>query len=820
MTTTTPPAVPTPTRWARARRGLPIKDRPAGAVAAMALSLIIAGWVLHLGRANLSLPWSYAGEGDTKFYLLLIKGILGHGWFQGNPSLGAPFGLQLYDFPQGADNLNLLVIKALGLFSSNPAWVLNVFFLLTFPLTAASAYLVLRALGVSAGAAVVCAVIFTLLPYHFYRGEEQVLLSAYYSVPLGALLFLRLWEEPGLFARRAGPDRSGIDRSGIVQHALSWLSRRTLLTVALCIVIGSASLYYAVFALVLLLAGSVVALAGGAHSRDGREAHSAKRWVGVPRRGRRAAASGLLASLLIAAMLAINLAPTLIYQAEHGKNTSIARTTLQSDQFGLRLSDLVLPVQQNRLPFLSDVNQRYTEATSTGYCEACFENLGAVGSAGFLSLCLLALVSIVGVAGAFAGRADRVGLAIYRSAALGVALSFAIATIGGVSSLIAFFLTRDIRGWNRISLFIAFFSLLAIALLLDAAIRRLSGSRPGRRGRILAGILLAGTLLLGALDETSTYFVPKYAKDAREWQSDGAFVKQIQARMPSGASIFQLPYVPFPEGYGSISTSVSVPNTTFNTTYELARGYIHSEGLRWSYGAMKGRAADWQGELASKPLYLSLAAAAADGFQGLWVDPHGYDAKARKRLAPLLSELLGSQPLYSPAHDLLFFDLRPFAQRLLQLHTPEQVQALRYATLYPLRTACESDGLELTNPSHNTRTATLTMRLRTRSITPTTMLVHYPGGAIEQVTLEASDVAIAKQVNLPPGDSLLRFSLPGIPIKPAARVGGLVVEQPTLTEDALTPFETARRGSAGAQMPAGTVPPPCQQTVAAVHPIK
>ena len=789
-----------------------------GALAAPVLSLLIAAWVLRLGEARLSLPWSYAGGGDTKFYLLVIKGILDHGWFQSNPSLGAPFGLQLYDFPQGADNLNLLMVKTLGLFSSNPAWVLNMFFLLTFPLTAVSAYLVLRALGASAAASVVCATIFALLPYHFYRGESQVLLSAYYSVPLGALLFLRLWERPGLFARRSGstgtggesqqppdnaeeatgrsrqPPRSAADTTRRARAA-SWLSPRSLLTVAMCVVIGSAGLYYAVFALVLLVGGSLVAA--------------------FARRGRRTVISGLLCALTIVAMLAINLAPSLSYQSEHGANTAIARTPLQSDQFGLRLSNLLLPVQQDRLPFLSDVNQRYTEATSTGYCEQCFENLGTVGSIGFLSLCLLALVSIVGVAGAFAVRA------VYRAAALGVALSFAVATIGGVSSLLAFFVTSNIRGWNRMSLFIAFFSLLTVALLLDGGVRRLAGSRPGAGGRVLAGVLLVGVLVLGAVDETSSYFVPNYEKDAREWRSDATFVRQIETRMPRGAAIFELPYVPFPEGYGSISTNVSVPNTTFDTTYELGRGYIHSKSLRWSYGAIKGRAADWQGQLAVKPLYLSLAAAAEDGFQGLWVDPHGYSTAIRKRLAPLFEKLLGVPPLLSPAHDLLFFDLRPFASNLELRHPAAQLAALRLATLYPLRTACEtSDGLELINPSRRTHTATLSMELDAGAEAPSKLLVRYPNGATRALAPTDAKVALQAQLSLPPGTSVVRFSAPGVPVTPAARVGGFAIDDATLTEAALTPFERAPGQAAAASMPAGALPPPCQQTVAAVHTIK
>jgi phosphoglycerol transferase len=752
----------------------------------MTLSMLVAAWVLHLGRAHLSLPWNYAGEGDAKFYLLVVKNIIGHGWYESNPSLGAPFGQQLYDFPQGADNLNLLAIKGLGVFSSNPALVLNVFFLLTFPLTALSAFLVLRRLRISSAAAVLSSAIFALLPYHFYRGESQVLLSAYYAVPLAALLFLRLWEEPGLFTRR----------TGATGGPLAWASRRSLVTCACCLVIGSASLYYAVFALALLLGGSVVALIAtlGHGGRD---------------RGLRAVVSGTIASLLIAAMLAINLAPTLLYRAEHGTNRSIARTTLQSDQLGLRLTDLVLPVEQHRLAFLSNVNQRYTEATSTGYCEACFENLGGVGSIGFAWLCLVALASIVGVGGVVAMRSA------YRPAALGVALSIGVATIGGASSLIAFFVTRDIRGWNRISLFIAFFSLLAIAMLLDAAARRLFRSG---RGRSLGGVLLAAVLVLGVLDETSAYFVPKYAKDAREWNSDASFVKTIEARVPAGASIFQLPYVPFPEGYGSISASVSLPDTTFGTTYELARGYIHSESLRWSYGAMKGRAADWQGELAVKPLYLSLAAAAADGFQGLWVDPHGYSASARTRLAPTLSRLLRTPPLYSPAHDLLFFDLRPFAARLAHSHAQAQVQALRYATLHPLRTVCAPDGLELTNPSSTTRTATLSMRLSMRSAIPTTVLIHYPDGSVEPVAPGTKTVKLRRRISLRTGESAVRFSLAGALKRPPARAGGPVVEQPTLTEDAVISFETAPGQRSEPPMAAGAAPRPCPQTVAAVIP--
>jgi hypothetical protein len=812
----------------------------AGALLAAALSVLVAALVLNVGEGSLSQPWNYASQGDTKFYLLLIKGILAHGSYQLNPSLGAPFGLQLYDFPQGGDNLSLLAIRALGLFSANPAWVLNVFFMLTFALVAAAAFASLRLLGVSLGASLVGACVFSLLPYHFYRGESQVLLSAYYGVPLGALLFMRVWVPPGLFARRRSAG-----------GATAWLSGTTLLSVACCLIVGSSGLYYAVFAILLLLCGAALALLSG--------------------RGAFPALSGVAAAALIALTLAANISPTLSYRAAHGANAAIKRTTIEADQFGLRLSDLLLPVQAHRLGPLSKVNQRYIEATSTGYCEACYENLGVVGSVGFLWLALVALVAIAGALGAgIAGGAGGSGTrgergaagggddgggsasgtrseggiagggrgsgsrrvaaflaarmsarSLYRPAALGVSLSFVLATIGGVSSLIAFFVTRDIRGWNRISLYVACFSLLAAMLGLDAGLRRIA-RRTASRGAALAaaGAVCVAVLSLGVLDETSSFFVPKYEKDARQWSSDASFVRQIEARMPPGAAIFQLPYVPFPEGYGANGTSVSAPNPNFGTTYELARGPIHaSDRLRFSYGAMKGRPADWQAPLATQPLYLSLAAAAADGFDGLWVDPRGYSATARPKLLPVLERVLGVPALLSPARDLMLFDLRPFAARLAATRPAAQLAQLRAATLRPLRTACATEGIELTNPSPLARRATLQMRLYMHAEHPLPLLIHYPGGVNEQRWLSTVPVTIRRPLDVPPGTSTIGFSLLGAPAPLQPRISGPVVEQPTLTEPALTPFLSPLPGQPGmraARMQAGFAPPPCLQSVEAV----
>jgi hypothetical protein len=750
-------------RTSRARSGVLVGRRSAlgvltGSFVAALISLAAAAWALHLWRADLGVPLRYAPVDDAKFYLMLVKGIIEHGWFQTNGSLGAPFGQQLYDFPQSADNLNLLLIRALSLGSSSPAVVANLFYLATFALAAGCGYAVLRALGLLAPAALVGSVLFSLLTYHFFRGESHLLLSAYYAVPLSCYLFLCLLDERSLFARRVAHGSA----------ALAWASRRTAATVALCVVIGSESLYYATFAEVLLLAATLFAL--------------------ILRRRRATVLSGALVCMLIAATLGLNLAPSVIYQLEHGANVTVRRSAASDEAHGLKLTNLVVPPPDDRIGALRHISSTYDHAVAPTYCEACYGALGAVGTAGLGWLALCGLGSLIGAASWFGSHR------LFRHASAAIAIALAVASLGGLSSLIEFFITPDIRGWNRISVFIAFFALLAVAVLLDALIR--SARRRGGAYRLWPAVVLA-VVVFGAYEQTSDYFIPNYAADRAQYRSDGSLVATIQQRLSPGAAVFELPYVPFPEGYegGDVSTS-------FELSYELARGYIHSHSLRWSYGAMKGRAADWSAELAGQPLSSVMPAVAASGFQGLWVEPDGYGPNA-PQVGSTLTALLG-QPITSPAGDLWFFDLRPYAARLRAAHGGAQVRALRQATLWPLRVACSSTGLVLHNPLPHTRGATLRVRFTPTSGLATPVRMALAQSTLAAVTVGAGGSTLSAHLKLAPGSTRLRISLPA--------ASGLQLSNVVLSDDALAPFSTAMRtpGEAAPDAPTpGLAAPSC-----------
>jgi phosphoglycerol transferase len=587
-----------------------------GAVILTSLSMVS---IMRLWRANLWMPFTLGG--DAPYYLTVIKGVLVHGWWLENPDLGAPFGQQLYDFPFLAhDGFHLVLIKLLGLFSSDPVFVANLFFFLSFPLVALTSFLVLRQLGISATAAMVCSVIYALAPYHFLRDHQHLNLAAYYSIPLGAYLVLSILSGKRLFARRtsAGP------------RVLAWASSRSLITLALCLLVASASsTYYAVFAILLLIAAMML--------------------VFVTRRDVRALFEGGAVLGLIFSFLALALLPHLIYWYVNGPNLAVAhRLPYESENYGLVLTKMLLPVPGHQIEALSAFAERYLQATPLITEFAPYQSLGFIAAFGFVWLLLVALAGCLSPRWGIGDFRQR---QLHRRLAAVTVIAFLIGTTGGFSSLFAWLVSPQIRAWERISIFISFFALAAVALLLDALQERV-GLRGGRP--VLAEALLLSVLMIGLFDLSNERFAPNYETAQNEYTSDARFVEAIDSELPPQAQVFQLPYIPFPEYYQ--------PGLEMGI-YEPLRPYLHSNDLRWSYGAVQGRpSADWQVDVADKPTEVLLDTVSDKGFDGIYIDRFGYPDRAAK-LESELGELLDVEPLVSPDGRKSFFSLLSYKEK-------------------------------------------------------------------------------------------------------------------------------------------------------------
>ena len=110
-------AVRTPTvAQARTQPPPPADERPVRrwltellwAVATALLAVLLACLVIRVWRGELGIP--FVNRGETQYNLMLAKSMRDHGSYNVNPSLGAPFGLKLYDYEVGTDQLNLLGI--------------------------------------------------------------------------------------------------------------------------------------------------------------------------------------------------------------------------------------------------------------------------------------------------------------------------------------------------------------------------------------------------------------------------------------------------------------------------------------------------------------------------------------------------------------------------------------------------------------------------------------------------------------------------------------------------------------------------------------
>ena len=129
------------------------------------------------------------------------------------------------------------------------------------------------------------------------------------------------------------------------------------------------------------------------------------------------------------------------------------------------------------------------------------------------------------------------------------------------------------------------------------------------------------------------------------------FGAALERRLPTGAALFQLPVVPFPE----------TPPINGMIDYDEFLPYLWSSGLRWSYGSIKGRPeADWQQKVSSDDPGPAVAGLVGLGFSGIVVDTAGY-ADGGTAVTARLTETLGPPEITSPGGRWKFWDLHDYA---------------------------------------------------------------------------------------------------------------------------------------------------------------
>ncbi len=315
----------------------------------------------------------------------------------------------------------------------------------------------------------------------------------------------------------------------------------------------------------------------------------------------------LIAAAVVGAVTVIvlvaNLAGTLLYQWANGSNTQVGgRLPIEMDIYGLRPIQLVTPTPLTRLSFLRGIGH----TLSTGYTSESSMYLGVVFATVFVAMLGWLALRVAG------NNVDSRPPTAQLLALLAV-FWILVAITGGFDWLLQLVSFDRIRGWDRSSILIEFLVAvwggLIVAPWLARHVRRLPW--PATSATVVSVIVL----IVGIADQTGLASSASVrAANAVQLASDQDFFVGLEHELPVGASVFQLPVRRFPEEQSEQRSA----------DYDLVRPFLLTEHLRWSYGGMKFRDAEWQQLVARAAPDELLDDLVATGFQGLVIDRFGY----------------------------------------------------------------------------------------------------------------------------------------------------------------------------------------------------
>ncbi|MGE5473042.1 MAG: hypothetical protein ACM3UU_02340 [Ignavibacteriales bacterium] len=688
------------------------------------LTLIILTLVMQLWNADLRIPFGYIG--DAIPWSMHIKAIIDNGWFMDNNMIGLPSGLHFQDYPTPIAYIHMIFFKLILIFTSDTGLVLNIYFLLTFVLTSITALFTFRKLDVRYETAVLGSLLFSFMPFHFLRGEAHLSFAAYYLIPLQILMVLWIYSNKSIFFRNINN-----------KMKLNLLNKSSLFCLVICILVSCEGIYSAFFVCFFIFIAGISSLI------------KSKQFSNF-----------LTALILIGIIFAgtiLNHLPSFYYAFVNGSNpeSEVAiRSSGESEIYGLKITQMLLPVSGHRISFLANLKEKYNGSAPL-INENSTATLGFIGAVGFIFLIIIIF-----------SNKDKFGSSkILKYLSELNLFAVLLATIGGFGAIFSFLILPSLRGYNRISIYISFFCILAILILIDEFKDILFKISKLQFRKLIYYFLLTILLIGGILDQTTGYYKPAYAELKSEFNNDRDFFQKVEASVPKGSKIFQLPYQTFPGGGPVVNMK----------EYEHLKGYIHTETLRWTYGAMKGRPGDiWQRNVVSKPTDEFVDDLALTDFNGIFINRSGYSDYG-SGIESNLKKILNIQPIISSKNNYSFFSIEKYRENLKSKLSPQSWEQRKVIAEYPLELKwgkgfsilegtnnqnwrwCSSEGeLTINNDSKISRKAIIHFAIQTGYAEYNDFFIK-SDLIVDNFKTNINSKQYSKEISIPPGKHIIKF---------------------------------------------------------------
>lgn len=394
--------------------------------------------------------------------------------------------------------------------------------------------------------------------------------------------------------------------AGIIDEDKKW----KLIVASVLLGIGYG--YYYAFGLIIL---AIAYLIRFIRSEDKRGVLR-KLWIG-----------GLVLITVFAGML-----PQKIYAFVKGPNLEAGRRAFfEQEIYGLKIINLLLPVTYSRIEPMRKLTGSYMSQAPL-VNENHMASLGFVGAVGFIVLCFALIISFVNKK-----KCDNSEWKLIDYLSL-ITVSFVlIGAVGGFGEIFNWLVTPQIRCYNRSSIVLTGTSLIMVAVLVNKV--------RSKNIKLSIGLCIL-ILCIGMFDQVKI--------SPNNWQNGlrstqemyDRYFSAVEESLDDNAMVYQLPYMRYPEN-GPIN---NMPE------YKPFVGYVFTDNLRWSYGAVRGR------DARSRELYIDegmsydfLSGIKGAGFDAVYIDLDGYEDDGEQILE--FYNGLGIDPIVAENGRLYLYDI-------------------------------------------------------------------------------------------------------------------------------------------------------------------
>ncbi|MEZ8169574.1 hypothetical protein A152_0022695 [Vibrio tasmaniensis 1F-187] len=547
-----------------------------------------------LNELNWNYPISYGG--DVLHVLQMIKMIGTGDWpIYGVPhssTMGGPFGFSMGDFSV-PNTTQYLFIKLFTMASEDVFVVFNSYVVASYFFCSLGMFVFLRKLSISPIIAVGCSLLFSFVPFHFFRTGHTYYIT-YFYLPLFFYFITKVWDGIPIFYKQ---------HEGRLKLDFSF---GNLLIICFVLFFSVWNFYYSFF---LCYFVCVITLSSFVVNRNIRHVIS----------------GFILLSTMVSAFL-VSFLPFLYFQYLNGKNTGVAnRIAEESLTHSMRISDLFSPVLGHPWSMLETLPLDY------------FASDGALGIAGVIGL-VFGVVTLI----------TKVNVTNIKSRyAILLISGILLMTYSGFSYLFALYISPSIRGYGRGVVFIALFSLVLLAVLLNSLYLKLTKKQTFFIFPLIVMFFsiglwdIAGKGMTFSSDET----IVERVKSQRE------FVDSVQKELnsSSGSNVLQLPHMSFPESHPK--------NKMSDYSNSFVNYFATEPSIRWSNSAIRGRESDyWITELLKLDIKTQLKILEKSGFSGITIDRFGYEDNGVS-IVQSLSDNLGKPYIEDKTRRYVFFKL-------------------------------------------------------------------------------------------------------------------------------------------------------------------